>query len=226
MTAGVALVGAALGVGAAAALIPVMRHQLTAAMARSAEGGSRVALSPAVAVPWHRAILLVVSGALPAVVLARSGWSVLLLPLLFLLLGLVQLAYCDMTEFLLPRPMVHATTIVVTLSALGAAAWTGEWHRLAVAAMGGAALFVLLFAINMMNSAWMAFGDVRLAPAVGVGLAWIGPGALVRGFFFANVLAAVVGLALMAARKGDRRTALPFGLYLAIASAIVILQAT
>jgi leader peptidase (prepilin peptidase)/N-methyltransferase len=56
-----------------------------------------------------------------------------------------------------------------------------------------------------------------------LGLAWISPFTLVRGFFLANVLAAVVGLALMAMRKADRRTALPFGFYLALASAAVIL---
>jgi leader peptidase (prepilin peptidase)/N-methyltransferase len=222
VTAGIPFIGATLGMAAAVGLLPVIRQQLAAALARSTEG-TGTGVPTRAAMPWHRAILIVASGALPAALLARAGWSVLLLPLLCLLLGLVQLAYCDITEFLLPRPLVHATTALVTLSALGAAAWTGEWHRMAVAAAGGISLFVVLFAINLMNPAWMAFGDVRLAPAVGLGLAWISPFTLVRGFFLANVLAAVVGLALMAMRKADRRTALPFGFYLALASAAVIL---
>ncbi|HEY2215724.1 MAG TPA: hypothetical protein VGH31_11750, partial [Acidimicrobiales bacterium] len=90
------------------------------------------------------------------------------------------------------------------------------------AGIGGAALFALLFGINLMNPRWMAFGDVRLAPAVGLGLGWINLTALFQGFLLANLLTAVVGVALMAVQRGDRKTAMPFGLYLAIASAAVL----
>ena len=219
----VALVGGAVGgIFLGTMLVPLTRRELSAAIVRSTDGPAPgLDSSP----KWQSSALIIASGSCPGRSWRGSGWSVLMLPLLVLMLGLVQLAYCDLTEFLLPRPMVHATTVAVTLSALGAAAWTGEWHRFAVAVAGGVGLFVLLFAINLMNSAWMAFGDVRLAPAVGVGLAWISPAALVRGFFLANVLAAVVGLLLMAMQRADRKTALPFGLYLAVGSAVVILLA-
>jgi leader peptidase (prepilin peptidase)/N-methyltransferase len=138
------------------------------------------------------------------------------------LVALIQLAYCDLTQFLLPRTMVNATTAAVALSAVAVAATTGSWHRLLVAGGGGAALFGVLLAINLLNPAWMAFGDVRLAPAIGIGLAWIDPRALFQGFLLANVLAAVVGLVLMGLQRGGRKTALPFGLYLALGSAAVI----
>jgi leader peptidase (prepilin peptidase)/N-methyltransferase len=111
----------------------------------------------------------------------------------------------------------------VALSVLVAAGVTGDWHRAAVASLGGIALFALLLTFNLLNPAWMAFGDVRLAPAVGLGLAWISPMALVEGFFLANVLTAVIGLGLMAIRRGGRKTAMPFGLYLAMASVVIVL---
>ncbi|HWE67013.1 MAG TPA: hypothetical protein VG298_10255 [Acidimicrobiales bacterium] len=138
-------------------------------------------------------------------------------------MGLVQLAYCDLTRLLLPKAMVHATTLAVALSLVVAAGVTGDWHRAAGAALGGAGLFALLLTFNLLNPAWMAFGDVRLAPAVGLGLAWISPMALVEGFFLANVLTAVIGLVLMAIRRGGRKTAMPFGLYLAVASAVIVM---
>jgi leader peptidase (prepilin peptidase)/N-methyltransferase len=162
------------------------------------------------------------SGGIMGLLLARAGWSVVALPPLILLVALVQLAYCDMTHFLLPRPLVHGTTITVAIGAIGAAATTGDWHRLLLASLGGLALFAVLLTINLMNPAWMAFGDVRLAPAVGLGLAWVAPLALLQAIFLSNVLAAVVGLLLLAARRGGRKTSLPFGLFLALGSAIVI----
>ncbi|HEY4000253.1 MAG TPA: hypothetical protein VGO93_15370 [Candidatus Xenobia bacterium] len=212
--------GAVVGLAAGALLLPVTQRELAAAIGRSAETPPPPELTVR---RWHRIALVVLSGLLPAAVLARAGWSVVALPPLLLLLGLVPLAYCDLTRLLLPRTMVHATTAVVGLSVLLAASMTGHWHRAAGAALCGLGLFLVLFAINLANPAWMAFGDVRLAPAVGLGLAWVSPIALVQGFFLANVLAALVGLALMIGQRAGRRTALPFGVFLAAASALIIM---
>jgi leader peptidase (prepilin peptidase)/N-methyltransferase len=223
MSVGLALFGGAtVGMAVGTLMIPVTRRELAAAMARA----SQETISPRPNVmKWHQVALVVASGVLPGALLARTGWSVLALPPLLLLLGLVPLAYCDLTEFLLPKPMVHATTASVAVAAVIASGVTHEWHRLLVAALGATGLFLLLFAINLVNPAWMAFGDVRLAPAVGLGLAWLGPLALFQGFFLANLLAAVVGLPLILASKASRKTALPFGLYLGVASAVVIFVA-
>ncbi len=217
---GLALVGgAAVGMAIGAALVPVTRRELAAAVARSNDTTRETA--PPV-VPWHRVVLVVASGLLPGLVLARAGWSVIALPPLFLLLGLVPLAYCDLTQLLLPKTMVHATTALVAINLLVATAATGQWHRGIAAVLCALGLFAVLLAINMVNPAWIAFGDVRLAPAVGLGLAWISPLALLQGFFLANLLAAVVGLVLMIGNRAGRKTVLPFGLFLALASAVVV----
>lgn len=214
-------VGAAVGMLAAAFLIPLTHRELAAAVDRAEKLGNHV-LARRTGSKWHHVVLVTVSGFVLGLLLDRAGWSVAALPPLILLVALVQLAYCDVTHFLLPRNLVHATTVAVAIGAIGAAATTGDWHRLLVASLGGLSLFALLLVINLMNPAWMAFGDVRLAPAVGLGLAWITPIALLQAFFLANVLAALVGLVLMAARRGGRKTSLPFGLFLALGSAIVI----
>jgi leader peptidase (prepilin peptidase)/N-methyltransferase len=226
MTAGLELMlGALAGMVAGAALVPLTRRELAAAMDRSNDAvpGAEPVRTEAVTTSWHRGAMVFISGLLPGLVLFRAGWSIVAIPPLLLLLGLVQLAYCDMTRFLLPRTMVHCTAACVAASAVIVTAVTGDWHRLYVAALCGLGLFVLLFAINLMNPAWMAFGDVRLAPAVGLGLAWVSPLALLQGFFLANILAALVGLVLIGLQKGGRKTALPFGLYLAVASAAIVL---
>ena len=154
--------------------------------------------------------------------LHRVGWSIIALPPLLLLVGLVQLAYCDLTHRLLPKTLVYALSAAVIVSGVIIAGVMHEWQRLLVAALGGIAFFALFFVINLMNPRWMAFGDVRLSLVVGFGLAWVSPVALLEGFFFANLLAAVIGFALIATHRAERRSAVPFGFYLALGAALVL----
>ncbi len=172
---------------------------------------------------WHVIAVVIASGLLPAIVLHGVGWSVIAVPPLLLLLGLIQLAYCDATRRLLPKTLVWVMTVAVLVSGIVIAGTQNEWGRLSNAALGGLAFFALLFVVNLLNPKWMAFGDVRLALMVGFGLAWVSPYAVVEGFFIANALAAVIGLTLIATHRAQRRTALPFGFYLALGAAITIL---
>lgn len=228
--------GAAIGMGAGALLVPFTRRELAAAVARSDGSGSvyegeapntvgsivRAESSIRLAL-WHRVALVVASGIVPAYVLHQVGWSLIALPPLLLLLGLIQLAYCDITRRLLPRTLVYAVTGAVIVSGIVIAGVMHEWERLTVASVGGAVFFALLFAMNLMNPRWIAFGDVRLSLVIGFGLAWVSPVALLEGFLYANVFATVVGLGLIAVHRADRTSAVPFGLYLALGTALALL---
>ncbi|MGO9857209.1 MAG: prepilin peptidase [Acidimicrobiales bacterium] len=217
--------GAALGMAAGSMLVPVTRRELSAAAARSSGDAAAVpAETAAPRVTWgHWVALAAVSGLLPAYVLHRVGWSVIALPPLLLLVGLVQLAYCDLTRRLLPKTLVYALSAAVIVSGVVIAGVMHEWQRLVVASLGGLAFFALFFVVNLINPRWLAFGDVRLSLVIGFGLAWVSPIALLEGFFFANLLAAVVGLVLIAAHRAERRSAVPFGFYLALGAALVLL---
>ena len=100
---------------------------------------------------------------------------------------------------------------------------TSEWERLFQASLGGLISFALFFIVNLMNPRWMAFGDVRLSFVFGFGLAWVSPIDLFEGFFYANVLALFAGLVLIASRRADRRSALPFGVFMALGAALVLI---
>jgi leader peptidase (prepilin peptidase)/N-methyltransferase len=228
--------GAAIGMAVGALLVPFTRRELAASVARSADAeslaaaeyaaGTTATVTAAPPVPvaaWHRVALVVASGLVPAYVLHQVGWSVIALPPLVLLVGLIQLAYCDLTRRLLPRTLVYAVSAAVIVSGIVIAGVMHEWQRLTVASIGGGVFFALLFAMNLMNPRWIAFGDVRLSLVIGFGLAWVSPIALLEGFFLANLFAAVVGLSLIAAHRADRRSAVPFGLYLAVGTALVLL---
>ena len=123
---------------------------------------------------------------------------------------------------LLPKALVYALSAGVIVSGIIIAGVMHEWQRLFVASVGGLAFFALFFVMNLMNPRWIAFGDVRLSLVVGFGLAWVSWIALIEGLFFANLLAAVVTLCLIAAHKAERRSAVPFGLYLALGTALVL----
>jgi leader peptidase (prepilin peptidase)/N-methyltransferase len=219
--------GAALGMVIGAACIPLTRRQLAAAVARvdasPDQPGLALSVAPVPVATWHRVALLVASGLLPGIVLFRVGWSFNAAPPLLLVLGLIQLAYCDARRHLLPKTLVHILGAVVLTSGLTIAIANNEWKRFWLASMGAAAFFAVLFLMNLLNPKWMAFGDVRLAPVVGFGLTWISPSALLLGFFIANALAAIIGIGLMLARRASRKTQLPFGLYLALGAAITVL---
>ncbi len=221
------LTGAALGIAIGSALVPLTRHELAASVTRASTAETR-AVAAELAPPritWrHWVAVAIISGLLPAYVLHQVGWSPNAVPPLLLLIGLVQLAYCDLTRRLLPKTLVYALSSVVITSGVTVAVSTSEWHRLLGAALGALVAFAVFFGINLMNPRWMAFGDVRLSLVFGFGLAWVSPMALFQGFLYANLLGVVVGLALIAIHRADRRSALPFGLYMALGAALVLLQ--
>jgi leader peptidase (prepilin peptidase) / N-methyltransferase len=228
VSASVALViGAVLGITAGSLLVPLTRRELAAAIVRSGSPGEEPAVSadghgqPRIT-REHWATLALVSGLLPAYLLHRFGWTPNLVPLLLLLVGLVQLAYCDLVRRLLPKTLVYALSVAVIGSGVIVAASMSEWHRLELALLGGIASFALFFVVNLMNPRWMAFGDVRLSLVFGFGLAWVSPMDLLEAFLYANVLAVVVGLGLMATHRADRKSALPFGVFMALGAALVL----
>ena|ERR1700728_392986 len=220
------LAGAALGVAAGSLLVPLTCRELAASIARAtpaAEPTPALDHSPPLISVRQRVVLAAVSGLLLAYVLYRVGWTPNALPPLLLLIGLVQLAYCDLERRLLPKTLVYALSAGVIGSGMVIAICTGEWERLFQASLGGLISFALFFIVNLMNPRWMAFGDVRLSFVFGFGLAWVSPIDLFEGFFYANVLALFAGLVLIASRRTDRRAELPFGVFMALGAALVLI---
>jgi prepilin signal peptidase PulO-like enzyme (type II secretory pathway) len=218
--------GALLGFAVGSLLVPLTRRELAAAVSRSSsatgESTERGELSLPSITRRHFIILALVSGLLPAYVLHRAGWSWNALPPLLLFLGLVQLASCDLTRRLLPKTLVYALSAAVIGSGLIVSLSSGEWERFSQAALGGLISFALFFIVNLMNPRWMAFGDVRLSFVFGFGLAWVSPIDLFEAFFFANLLALFAGVVLIASHRANRRSALPFGLFMALGAALVL----
>ena len=68
----------------------------------------------------------------------------------------------------------------------------------------------------------MGDGDVRLSPLLGAYLGWLNPGLAAVGLFFGFLTGAIVGVVVLVAKRGDRKTAVPFGPFLALGTVLAI----
>ncbi|MER5299032.1 A24 family peptidase [Streptomyces lasiicapitis] len=128
----------------------------------------------------------------PAVVLAVVDFAVMRLPdVLTLPMAAVAVALLGVAE-VLPEQGGSWTTAL-----LGALILSGGY-----------------FVLFLINPNGMAFGDVKLALALGAALGWYGWGFLLLGTFAGFLFAAVYGGWLVVVRKAGRRTAIAFGPFL------------
>lgn len=159
--------------------------------------------------------------------LALAAWAVgptgipALLPLLLVLGSAgVALFFIDLEHHRLPDAIVLPLYPVTLVGLVAAGLITGEWPLVPVLIGVSAWVTVIGGLWFVSGGRGMGFGDVKLAPVLGATLGWVGVSAAVVALFAAFALGAIVGLALMAARRANRRSALPFGPFLLVGALI------
>lgn len=152
----------------------------------------------------------------------RLGRTPVLPAFLVLVASLVALSAIDLATKTLPRSIIYTAGGLSLAVMVVAAAVEHDLGRLGWALFGAATAFGVFAGIYLVRPDAMGFGDVRLAALLGLHLGWIGPLHVPVGLFLGFLLGAVVGVAMMIGGSAGRRTALPFGPFMALGAVIGI----
>jgi leader peptidase (prepilin peptidase) / N-methyltransferase len=159
-----------------------------------------------------------------ALAVVRLGTSWILLAFLPFLWVLIALSLIDLETKLLPNAIVYPSVAAgIPLLALAAALGPGESPDFLRGLLGMVAGTGVFFVIALISPAGMGMGDVKLAGLIGLFLAFLGWGRLVTAFFLAFLAGALVGIGLMIAGKAGRKTAIPFGPFMALGAILATL---
>jgi leader peptidase (prepilin peptidase)/N-methyltransferase len=135
----------------------------------------------------------------------------------FCILGaaLVALVWIDLHEFRLPREITYTAFVLSAIVIVIVALVDDDPARIWDAAFGAGLALAIMGTIYVLSRGGMGDGDVRLAPLLGMHLGYLNPAIVPVGLFWGFVFGAVIGVAVMAVGKAGRKTALPFGPFLA-----------
>ena len=147
-----------------------------------------------------------------------TGLSWLLIPQLLFVSALVLVSEVDLEIRIIPDVVILpvAAIGVPLMIAFGASPWW-QWP---VAGLGAAAFLFVISEVyfRVRHVEGMGFGDVKLALCMGVYLG----AAVIPALFVGFLAGAVVGVAIVATRKGDAKTAIPFGPFLAAGAVLAL----
>ncbi len=165
-------------------------------------------------ISWRYPIVELLSGLLLLLLARRVESPVLLVPQAAFLLSLLAIAWIDLDTQTIPD--------VVTIPGvgLGLAASLFSPPGIAGALLGALCGGVSLWLVGALYERatgvpGMGGGDVKLAAMMG---AFLGVGGVFGAIFLASLAGSVFGVLLIARGKGSRRTAIPFGTFLAPAA--------
>ncbi len=135
---------------------------------------------------------------------------------------LVAQTWIDLQTQRLPREITYTGIVLGAVALSIAAVVIDEPERIWMMALGAAIALLAMWLIYALSRGGMGDGDVRLVPLLGMYLGWLNPGIVLPGLFFGFIAGAVFGVAMMAIDRAGRRTALPFGPFLALGTVVAI----
>lgn len=133
----------------------------------------------------------------------------------------IALTVIDLDVKRLPDAIVLPSYVVIA----GLLLIPADGHSLLRALEGAAALGAFYGLIWFIAPAAMGFGDVKFSVIIGAVTAYVSWGTLLVGAFGAFLIGSVVGVALMAVGKAGRKTAVPFGPFMAVGAWVSLMGA-
>jgi leader peptidase (prepilin peptidase)/N-methyltransferase len=135
---------------------------------------------------------------------------------------LVAQTWIDLRTQRLPREITYTGIVLGVIALAVAAIVVDEPERIWMMSLGAVIALAAMWLIYVASKGGMGDGDVRLAPLLGLYLGWLNPGIVLPGLFFGFIAGAVVGVAMMVVDRAGRRTAVPFGPFLALGTLVAI----
>jgi leader peptidase (prepilin peptidase)/N-methyltransferase len=173
-------------------------------------------------ISWQYPVVELLTAGLFAGVAGRFGYNWAVPAYLALFAGLVALSWIDVERMVLPKAIVYPVSVLVAGLLLVPAGVYGAWHSYWVAWAFAGGWFLVFYLIWFASPRLLGFGDVRLAPVLGLSLGWLGWRYVVLGFFAANLIGAVIGVGLIVAKRVDRQQRVPYGVFLALGTAVAV----
>jgi len=149
-----------------------------------------------------------------------AGWNLAIYLPLFA--GLIPLALIDAQRRLLPVRILYPVLATTTAVILAAGIDHDEWRRLVLAAASGAVWFSAYFLINLIRPDALGFGDVRLVGLLGITVGWLGVPVVIIAFFASNLIGLACSIAMLATKRAQRDTQIPYGVFLALGAGVAI----
>jgi leader peptidase (prepilin peptidase)/N-methyltransferase len=137
--------------------------------------------------------------------------------------GLLALTSIDLRAMRLPREITYTTLAIGAPLLVVAALVADEPRRIATAAAGAVLALAFMGAVYAASRGGLGDGDVRLSPLLGAYLGWLGLAHVPVGLFLGFLLGAVVGVVALVVGRAGRRTAIPFGPFLAAGTVLAVL---
>lgn len=160
------------------------------------------------------------------VVFALLAWHYGLSPALgimaFYACLFIVVSVIDLDHGLILNKVVYPSLVVALLLALLPRPWLTQWivTGIANAAIGGAIGFGIFLLIALVSRGGMGWGDVKLAGLIGLAT---GFPLVFLSIIMAAILGGIVAVAMVIAKKKQRRQTIPFGPFLAVAAMITLL---
>jgi len=159
--------------------------------------------------------------AMPADPRVAAAGILELIAFLYLAAISVVLAVIDLDVWRLPDRIVLPAYAVGAALLGGAGVLRGNATALGVAAAASGAAFLLFLVLHLVGG--MGLGDVKLAGVLGLFLGYLGPAQVTVGIAAGFLVGAVVGIALVVARRSSRTSRIPFGPWMILGAWIGVL---
>lgn len=123
----------------------------------------------------------------------------------------VALALIDLDTRTLPNALVLPSYPVAAVLLGGAALLGSDSGSPLRACLGGVAMYAFYFALVFAYPKGMGFGDVKLAGVLGLYTGWLSWGVWAVGLFAGFLIGGVLSIGLLLAKRGGRKTQIPYG---------------